>query len=167
MGPPVEPAAPAAPIKVVSSKGLKAWRTAAILSGFLAVAMAAFCFYMLFMSESASEPAVEEDQKTIQPLDVDHPAVVYLDNNVSLLRSEMEEIPELRGLWDALNTYDYEKYASYFATLQTSNTYVQTLMRLRVKQDSLEYLNESGETHAPEGAEEIQMISYLFKLLRY
>lgn len=164
---PVEPAAPAAPIKVVSSKGLKAWRAAAILSGFLAVAMAAFCFDMLFVSDPADEPAVEEEQKVIQPLDIDHPAVVYFESNVSLSRSDMEDIPELRGLWDAINTYDFVKYASYFTILQNSNSYMNILMRLRDKKESLGYLNETGETFVPEGEDEIQMLSYLFRLLRY
>lgn len=164
---PVPEPVPAEPVKVVSSKGLKAWRTAAILSGFLAVAMAAFCFYMLFVSDPADEPAVEEEQKVIQPLDIDHPAVVYLESNVSLSRSDMEDIPELRGLWDAINTYDFEKYASYFTILQNSNSYMNILMRLRDKKESLGYLNENGETFVKEGEDEIQMLSYLFRLLRY
>jgi serine/threonine protein kinase len=166
----VEPIAepvPAEPVKVVSSKGLKAWRAAAILSGFLAVAMAAFCFYMQFVSDPADEPAVKEEQKVFQPLDIDHPAVVYLESNVSLSRSDMEDIPELRGLWDAVNTYDFEKYASYFTILQNSNGYMNLLMRLRDKKESLGYLNETGETFVPEGEDEIHLISYMFRLMRY
>jgi hypothetical protein len=122
---------------------------------------------MLFVSDPADEPAVEEEQKVIQPLDIDHPAVVYLESNVSLSRSDMEDIPELRGLWDAVNTYDFEKYASYFTILQNSNGYMNLLMRLRDKKESLGYLNETGETFVPEGEDEIHLISYMFRLMRY
>ncbi len=158
---------PAAPVKVVSSKGLKAWRAAAVLSALMAVGMAVFGYYKLYVAEPGNKPAAEECEDIIRPLDADHPAMVYLEGNATLSRSEMEDIPELRGLWDAINTYDYEKYTSYFTLLQNSNSYMTVLMRLRDKKESLEYLNEKGETFASEGQDEIPMISYLFRLLRY
>lgn len=44
----------------------------------------------------------------------------YLDNTLKWNRSEMEEIPELRGLWDALNEYDFRTVRAYGNTLRSS-----------------------------------------------
>ena len=73
------------------------------------------------------------------------------------------------GLWDAINTYDYEAYVSYFPLLQNSDGYLQTMMRMRSSRETLESLMNSGETFVDldSGDEKIQMISYLFRLLRY
>lgn len=117
--------------------------------------------------EASLTAALEEAMKPVVPLDEDHPAVRYLEDNMKLSRPEMEAIPELQGLWDALNTYDYVKYASYFDLLQHSDSYVQTLVRLRPKRKALEKLHEAGYTHVSEGEDVIPMITYIFKLMRY
>ena len=49
---------------------------------------------------------------------MEHQAIEYLDWNERWNKAEMEEIPELVGLWDAVNSYDYAGIASYFRLLQ-------------------------------------------------
>ena len=120
-------------------------------------------------TEKSLSEALEEALKPVVPLNESHPAVIYLNDNLKLSRSEMEAIPELHGLWDAINTYDYEAYVSYFPLLQNSDGYLQTMMRMRSSRETLESLMNSGETFVDldSGDEKIQMISYLFRLLRY
>lgn len=108
--------------------------------------------------------ALEEALKPVEPLPADHPAVMYLDDNVSLSRSAMEEFPELQGLWDALNTYDYDAYVSYFPLLHNSDSYVQMLVRLRENQDRLNENHSQGQVYLSEGEDILQTNTYLFKL---
>ena len=120
-------------------------------------------------TEKSLSEALEEALKPVVPLNESHPAVIYLNDNLKLSRSEMEAIPELHGLWDAINTYDYEAYVSYFPLLQNSDGYLQTMVRMRSSREALESLMNSGETYVDvdSGDETIQMLSYLFRLLRY
>lgn len=120
-------------------------------------------------TEKSLSEALEDALKPVVPLNESHPAVIYMNDNLRLSRSEMEAIPELQGLWDAINTYDYEAYVSYFPLLQNSDGYLQTMMRMRSSRETLESLMNSGETYVDldSGDEKIQVISYLFRLLRY
>ena len=108
--------------------------------------------------------AYQEACRPVLPLDVDHPAIIYLDGTISLSQTQMSEYPELDGLWDAVNTYDYETLASYFPLLQMSDTYMQTLMRLRAKKDLVDHKFNSGHTFVDDGGDEISLIRYLFTL---
>lgn len=109
--------------------------------------------------------ALEEALKPVVPLAEDHPAVKYLnEHSVKLSRSEMLKFPELNGLWEALNTYDYQAYASYFDLLQNSDNYFWTLKQLRSRKEAMKRMNEIGRTHVAEDEDIIQIMSYIFKL---
>lgn len=118
-------------------------------------------------TETSLSAALEEALKPVEPLNTKHRAVKYLDDNMTLLRSEMEKIPELQGLWDAVNTYDYEAYASYFPLLQNSDGYMQILVHLRSNRKTMDSLRKSGKTYVDvgSGGEKIKMRSYIFKLM--
>ena len=117
-------------------------------------------------TEATLTAALEEALKPVEPLPADHPAVLYLDDNINLSRSAMEEFPELHGLWDALNTYDYDTYTSYFSLLENSDSYMQTLGTLRNRKASMNRLHEAGETYTDAEQDMLQMLTYLFKLMR-
>lgn len=120
---------------------------------------------MSFKAENDSlKVSLEEALKPVLPLDETHPAIVYLENTSPLNRTEMEAMPELRGLWDAINTYDYLKIASYFDLLQHSDEYISLLMKVRVLKSHVDSRYESGKVYTADG-EEISINKYLFKLL--
>jgi serine/threonine protein kinase len=109
--------------------------------------------------------SLTEALRPVTPLEKDHPAIIYLDDANYLVRSEMEEIPELKGLWDALNTYDYAKFASYFGLLQFSDTYFNLLSMMKKLKPALDERIESGDTFVDEGKDEISTAKYVFKLI--
>jgi len=105
-----------------------------------------------------------EEAKPVQPLDVSHPAIEYLDQNPKWVRSEMEAIPELEGLWDALNSFDYTTFASYFTLLNNSYSYYSTMELMRRKQDVLQDLHQRGATFCDDSDENIIINTYLIKV---
>jgi hypothetical protein len=104
-------------------------------------------------------------QKPAAPLADEHPALLYLDEHNVLIRSEMEAYPELSGLWDALNTYDYAAYSSYYGLLQNSEKYFYNLMMLRKWREKMNELHEAGRAYASKEKDEINLGSYLFRLM--
>jgi serine/threonine protein kinase len=164
----------AAPVKrvpkvwMMSSIALAVIAVAAVVMGVLKVnqvkAEAESVQDGLKQNLSTVTTALEEALKPVEPLPADHPAVMYLDDNVNLSRSAMEEIPELQGLWDALNKYDYDAYVSYFRLLNNSDSYVQMLVRLRENQDRLNEYHSQEQVYLPEGEDILQTNTYLFKL---
>ena len=77
----------------------------------------------------------------------------------------MEAYPELSGLWDALNTYDYAAYSSYYGLLQNSEKYFYNLMMLRKWREKMNELHEAGRAYASKEKDEINLGSYLFRLM--
>lgn len=159
------------------SRGTKVWMISAIALAVTTVA--AVVFGVLKIGElndvkaeaekvqASLTTALEEALQPVEPLPADHPALQYLEDNLRLSRSAMEGYPELQGLWDALNTYDYERYATYFPLLQNSDSYVQTLFNIRSKKEAMAKAHEAQAVYAAEGEDEIQMLTYLFKLMRF
>ena len=105
-----------------------------------------------------------EEAKPVQPLDVSHPAIEYLDQNPTWVRSKMEAIPELEGLWDALNSFDYTTFASYFTLLNNSASYYDVINLMRRKQDVLQDLHKNGTAFCEDSDENIIIHTYLMKL---
>ena len=108
--------------------------------------------------------ALEEARKPVLPLDSGHPAIKYLDGTFVFSKEEMSEYPELDGLWNALNTYDYTAVASYFPLLQMSDTYSQVLMRIKSKKKIFDSNFDSGRTFVDDGEDGIALFRYLFAL---
>lgn len=104
-----------------------------------------------------------EAAKPVLALDVDHPAVQYLEDNEKWSKVEMEEYPELVGLWDAMNTYDYDAVASYFRHLQLSDNYMQLLDAMRYNR---EYIMSSFDGMVYSASEEavITLPTYIFRI---
>ena len=103
-----------------------------------------------------------EAAKPVLPLDVEHPAIQYLDYNENWKKVEMDEIQELAGLWDATNAYDYEGVASYFRLLQFSDNYMALLKAMRDNLDFVRSLSDDGTIYCNEGV--FTVPSYLFRL---
>ena len=148
----------------------KGWKIAAIAAAVLAL-LAVGGSVLGFMkagevtaqlTEVSTE--LEEALKPVVPLDAGHAVIKYLDGTIVLSKEEMEEYSELDGLWDALNTYDYTRIASYFPLLQMSDTYSQVLMRVKSKKKVMDQNFNSGHTFADDGEDEIALIKYLFAL---
>lgn len=59
-------------------------------------------------TETAVEAVVKDEKKPTTPAE-QSPGREYLENNAVWKKSEMEAIPDLKGLFDALNTYNKEK----------------------------------------------------------
>lgn len=58
-------------------------------------------------------------------------AIAYLDNNDKWNRDSLIQYPELEGLFEELNSYDFNKLKSREATLQGSNRYREVLSAIR------------------------------------
>ena len=64
--------------------------------------------------DTVAVPAEPEPEKTPQPSKTDiAQGVEYLAAHNRWNRDEMEKIPALAGLWDAVNTYDLDQIRSY------------------------------------------------------
>ena len=59
-------------------------------------------------TETAVEAVVKDEKEPTTPAE-QSPGREYLENNAVWKKSEMEAIPDLKGLFDALNTYNKEK----------------------------------------------------------
>lgn len=59
-------------------------------------------------TETAVKAVVKDEKKPTTPAE-QSPGREYLENNAVWKKSEMEAIPDLKGLFDALNTYNKEK----------------------------------------------------------
>ncbi len=102
-----------------------------------------------------------EKAKPVLPLEADHLAIDYLDGNERWNRTEMEEIPELVGLWDAVNSYDYAGIASYFRLLQYSDNYINLFNAVRNNLEAAKQRNGNGEVYS--NSDEIILPSYIFR----
>ncbi len=102
-----------------------------------------------------------EKAKPVLPLEVEHPAIEYLDGTESWNRSEMDAIPELAGLWDAVNSYDYDAMASYFRLLQYSDNYMNILNCLRNNLKAVSEISGSGATYSQ--GDDIILPTYIFR----
>ena len=103
-----------------------------------------------------------EATKPVLPLDVEHPAVQYLESNERWVKAEMDEIPELSGLWDAINTYDYDTLISYFPLLNTSNNYMSLLNRMRENLKEVNNFHNGGKRYS--GDRTLVLQAYMFRL---
>lgn len=102
-----------------------------------------------------------EKAKPVLPLDITHPAIEYLDWNERWDKNEMDEIPELAGLWDAINSYDYDAVASYFRLLQLSDNYMDLLKTMRENLDFVREMADSAGLYTD--GDLITLPSYLFR----
>jgi hypothetical protein len=98
----------------------------------------------------------------VMPLDIEHPAVQYLDSEETWVKADMDEIPELAGLWDAINTYDYDSLISYFPILNTSNNYMALLNRMRENLSDVQTSYGLGVIYSDD--EQIVLHTYMFRL---
>ena len=137
-------------------KPLNRWAVVALAMALIAFGSVIFCIF---------GHRISGIQKPSAPLAQDHPALLYLDDQNVLVRSEVEAYPELSGLWDALNTYDYAAYSSYYGLLQNSEKYFYNLMMMRSMREKMDEMHGAGYTYASEGKDEINLSSYLFKLM--
>ena len=102
-----------------------------------------------------------EKAKPVLPLDITHPAIEYLDWNERWDKNEMDEIPELAGLWDAINSYDYDAVASYFRLLQLSDNYMDLLKTMRENLDFVREMADNAGLYTD--GDLITLPSYLFR----
>jgi serine/threonine protein kinase len=137
-------------------KSLNRWAVVALAMALIAFGSVIFCIF---------GHRISGIQKPSAPLAQDHPALLYLDDQNVLVRSEVEAYPELSGLWDALNTYDYAAYSSYYGLLQNSEKYFYNLMMMRSMREKMDEMHGAGYTYVSEGKDEINLSSYLFKLM--
>ena len=170
-----------APVVADNSKK-KPWMIAAIVLAVLLTAVSVVAALMISsgMSDVASRDkqiaqmtdslqvadeqiaVLTEAAKPVLPLDVEHYAIEYMDSNERWSKTAMDEIPELYGLWDAMNTYDYDGVASYFRLLQLSDNYMALLKAMR---DNLESVRENYDEGRIYGSEtELTFPTYLFRL---
>lgn len=112
---------------------------------------------------TANEQIAEltEAAKPVVALPKSHSAIKYLDKNV-WMKSDMEAYPELAGLWDIVNNYDYENFCSYFPLLRNSNNYIVILCWMKANLDNINAQHQSGKLYADN--EKIVVNSYIFKL---
>lgn len=168
------------PVSVAEDPKKKVWMISAIV---LAVLLLASGILSVIMVNSGKEDVSSRDQQIAQmsdslklagekieeltekayvlPLDVDHPAIEYLDWNERWNKSEMDEFPELAGLWEAVNSYDYAGVASYFRLLQYSDNYMNLLNGLRDNLEAVNERSERGEVYS--AGNDIILPSYLFR----
>lgn len=137
------------------------WAIVALAATLVAIGSVIFCIFGHRTFEGA-EPQIQKPAATLAD---DHPALLYLDDHNVLVRSEVEAYPELSGLWDALNTYDYAAYSSYYGLLQNSEKYFYNLMMMRSMREKMDEMHGAGYTYVSEGKDEINLSSYLFKLM--
>lgn len=104
-----------------------------------------------------------EAAKPVLALEVGHPAIMYLDQNEKWRKSEMESYPELSGLWDAMNAYDYDGVASYFRLLQLSDNYMQLLDAMRYNRGYITS-NFDGRIYNATQDDVITVPTYIFSI---
>ena len=156
---------------ILSDKSVKMYKRVLVFVSVIALAACLAALIGFVKAEKAigdydsMKAAMYVEHELVVPLDKEHPAIKYLDGNHILSRKEMEQYPELIGLWDALNTYDYIKISSYFERIQASDNYTQTLMHLRSKRGIVDNLYNSGRRHVAENEDKLSVMTYLFTLI--
>lgn len=88
-----------------------------------------------------------ESKETIPPQDnSDECAIDYLNNHNEWKKSEMENIPELKGLWDALVGYKSKDILDFENTLKESDKFKQILEKIDAIKDKNEKFSAENET---------------------
>ena len=62
---------------------------------------------------------------------VDQDAINYLDDNQAWIKGDMEKFESLRGLWDAMNEYDFETIKSYSSKLEDSEKFKELIQAIK------------------------------------
>ena len=73
-------------------------------------------------------------------------AISYLDNNAEWKKSEMENISEFKGLWDALVGYKSKDILNFENTLKESDKFKQILEKIDAIKDKNEKFSAENET---------------------
>ncbi len=104
---------------------------------------------------------LEEALKPVKPLSNKHAAIVYLEKQTNYSREQMQKYPELEGLWEAINTYDCTKYASYFGLLENSTAYIRILNNMLQNKSFFDKNHSKGKTFVPGGEDQLSVNVYL------
>ena len=84
--------------------------------------------------------------------------VEYLDKNAKWERSAMEQFTAIRGLWDALNYYEFEKILKYEEELKESKTFAKLVNAIKANERSF------SDSYCPKGDTKITISNYIGKL---
>ena len=106
---------------------------------------------------------LQEALKPVSPLSTKHAAIVYLEKQANYSREQMQKYPELEGLWDAINTYDCTKYASYFGLLENSTAYIRILNNMLQNKSYFDKNHSKGKTFVPGGEDQLSVNVYLMR----
>ena len=82
----------------------------------------------------------------------------YLDNNNKWERSAMEKFSAIRGLWDALNNYEFENILQYKEELKESKAFTKLVKAIKANKRSF------NVTYCNEGDTTITISKYIEKL---
>ncbi len=89
------------------------------------------------------EPQKEEEKVSSQGSDV-YEAIQYLDDNNVWNRTKMEAFPDIKGLWDAMNKYDFNFILALEEKLGQSETFMDIVNAIKLKEKTFtgSYNNE-------------------------
>lgn len=88
---------------------------------------------------SAEEPAEEPAQENDKTPTEEAAAIVYLDDNDSWLRDDLELFPQTKGLFDALNHYRVDEILKYSDALSASDNFTEIVNILRAQKPGRVY----------------------------
>lgn len=92
-------------------------------------------------------------------------AVAYLDANKAWNREDMERIPALRGLFDALNTYNYTALTTTWKErLSASKNFAKVVTAVEGGSRKKKFVPGAGATYCRPGDTTISYINYMYKV---
>lgn len=113
----------------------------------------------------APAPAVKETPKTPEKETAASEAIAYLDKSKAWNRPDMEKIPELKGLFDDLNNYRYDRIVDHWLPRLKASTNFKKVADAVIKGRSKQkFVPAAGTTYCSKGDTSISYINYMYKV---
>ena len=111
-------------------------------------------------------PAVKEEPAPATPkAAVASEAISYLDKSKAWNRPDMEKIPDLKGLFDDLNHYRYDRIVEYWLPrLKASSSFTKVAAAVVNGRSKQKFVPSAGATYCGPGDTSIAVINYMYKV---
>ncbi len=116
-------------------------------------------------AQPAPAPAAKETPKAPEKVTTASEAIAYLDNSKAWNRPDMEKIPELKGLFDDLNNYRYDRIVDHWLPRLKASTNFKKVADAVIKGRSKQkFVPAAGATYCSKGDTSISYINYMYKV---
>lgn len=113
----------------------------------------------------AAEKPAQAAESTPAPAATAADAVAYLDSSKSWNRDDMEKYPDLRGLFDDLNTFKYDRIKTVWAPkLKASKNFGKVATAVANGSGKKKFVPAAGATYCRPGDTSINYVNYTYKV---